>query len=256
MNFKITFLILFTQFLFAQEKPAVYTNDAKAYYNKSKIEYINKPTFCDLTINPDFTFSFYSRPEISCFTWHEIKGKWKKQKNIYTFLSQYEVIENGTRFTFSKDSTKKYLLKFRTDKKSELKNRTIKIEYMYDFNAQIDEVEKIMSFNQDNAIEIPFAEIPNLDKLAAIRIEYQLSQSEKRYSYITENKMINIKEKDIPNVVEIEFIEVQKKETVYRTTIGKLKDDKLEIVSSTKTKISLPEYLSEIGFEKYYELRK
>lgn len=256
MNFKSLFLILFTQCLFAQEKPIVYVNNAKAYRNKNFNWFSNERSFCDLSIFADSTFSFYSRPYISCSTWQEIRGKWKREKNIYTFLSQYEVTENDTRFTFSKDSTKKYLLKFKTDKKSELKNRSIKIQYIYDYYAKIDNVEKTMNFNPQNSIEIPFSEIPNLDKLASIRIEYYLNGNEKRYTYITENEVLNIKEKDIPNIVEIEFVEEPIKEIVYRTTLGKLEGKKLEIISSTKTKTSLPEYLTEIGFEKYYKLRK
>jgi len=254
MKLKILFFILFTQYLFSQEKSIVYVNSATAYYDKSINYFSNETTFCDLTIKSDFTFSFYSRPNVSCFTWKEIKGNWKKEKNIYTFSSQYEVKENDTRFTFSKDETKKYFLKFRTDKKAEMKNRNIKIEYMYDFYSKIDEVEKMMNFNQDNSIEIPFIDIPNLDKLAAIRIEYQLNSSEKRFAYITENKTINIRENDIPNIVEIEFVEFPKKETVYRTTIGKIENEQLEIVSSTLTKTSLPYNLREIGFEKYYKI--
>lgn len=254
MKIKIIFFILFTQYLFSQEKSILYVNDTNAYNNKSKNEFINEPTFCDLTINSDSTFSFYSRPNVSCLTWHEIKGKWKKKKNIYTFSSQYDVKENDIRFTFSKDSTKRYFLKFRTSTKSELKNRTIKIQYMYDFDAKIDVVEKIMTLNQDNSIEIPFVDIPNLEKLAAIRIEYQLNPSEKRFAYITENKIINRKENDIPNIVDIEFVEFPKIEIVYRTTIGKIKNEQLEIISSSLTKSSLPYYLEEIGFEKYYKI--
>ncbi|WP_264550158.1 hypothetical protein [Flavobacterium sp. N2820] len=256
MNLKAVILILFTQFLFAQEKPVVYENDAKAYYNKNYSWDSNELSFCDLTIAPDSTFSFYCRPYSSCFTWNEIRGKWKKEKNIYTFLSQYEVSENDTRFTFSKDSVKRYILNFKTDKKSELKNRSIKVEYVYDYDAKKDNIEKIMSFNNTNSIEIPFSEIPKHKKLASIRIEYYLGANEKRYAYITDGKITNEKEKDIPNIVEIEFIENPIKEIVYRTTIGKLENEKLEIVSSTKTKTSLPEYLIEIGFEKYYQLRK
>lgn len=256
MKIRILFFILFTQYLFSQEKPVVYVNDAKAYYNKNFSEFSNERSFCDLTISPDSTFSFYSRPNMSCFTWQEIKGKWKREKNVYTFLSQYEVKEEDTRLVFNSDSQKRFLLKFRTDKNSELKTRKIKIEYMYDFDAKIENVEKIMSFDEKNNIEIRFKDIPNLDKLASIRIEYQLSSSEKRYDYITENKTVNVREKDIPNVVEIEFVEEPKKEIVYRTTIGKLEGEKLEIVSNIKTKTSLPEYLGEISFEKYYELRK
>ena len=254
MKLKILFFILFTQYLFSQEKSVVYVNSAKAYYDKPKNYFSNETTFCDLTINSNFTFSFYSRPNLSCFTWKEIKGKWKKEKNIYTFSSQYEVKENDTRFTFSKDEKKRYFLKFRTDKKAELKNRNIEIEYMYDFDAKIEDVEKTMNFNQNNSIEIPFDEIPNLDKLASIRIKYELNSSEIRYAYITENKTVNIKEKDIPNVVEIEFVEFPKKEIVYRTTIGKIENEKLEIVSSKLTKPTLPYYLREIGFEKYYKI--
>mgnify|MGYP006177831171 CR=1 FL=1 len=130
MKFKLLYLILFPQLFFSQEEPLIYVNDSKAYYNKNYDWLSNESTYCDLTISPDSTFSFYSRPNSSCFTWHEIEGKWKKENNIYTFLSQYEVSENNTRLTFGKDLTKKYLLKFRTDKKSELKNRNIKIEYI------------------------------------------------------------------------------------------------------------------------------
>ena len=254
MKLYLLLFILIGQYSFSQEKTAVYVNDAKAYHNKTINYFSNEPTFCDLTINSDFTFSFYSRPNVSCFTWKEIKGNWKKKKNIYTFSSQYEVKENDTRFSFSQDTAKRYLLKFRTDKKSELKNRIIKIEFMYDFDAKLDEVEKTMTLNSNNSIEISFTEIPNIDKLAAIRIEYLLTSSEKRFGYITENKTVNVKEKDIPNVVEIEFVELPKKEIVYRTTIGKIENDQLEIVSSTLTKTSLPHYLKEIGFEKYYKI--
>ncbi|MCL9805757.1 hypothetical protein NAT51_12470 [Flavobacterium amniphilum] len=256
MNFKILLSILFTQFLIAQNKPVVYENDSNAYYNKDRNKLSYETTFCDLTLSPDSTFSFYHRPHISCFTWKEVKGKWKKKDNIYTFSSQYDVFENDTRKIFRKDSSEKYQLKFSTDKKSELKNRTIKVGYIYDFDSNLKNMETTMEFNQYDNIEIPFKEIPNHDKLASIRIDYQLSASEKRNTYITENRIVNKKEREIPNIVTIEFVEEPKKETVYRTTIGRLADETLEIISFEKTKTSLPEYLEEIGFERYYELRK
>lgn len=256
MRLIILFLFFFTQYLFSQEDPTVYENDSKAYYNEIFNEFSNERSFCDLSLFSNHTFSFYSRPHLSCSTWQEVKGNWTKRKNIYTFLSQYEVVENDTRFKFNSDSLKRYLLKFRTDKKSELKNRIIKIQFMYDFDSELDDINKTMSLNESDAIEIPFLGIFNQDKLASIRIEYQLSSSEKRYSYITENKTVNIKEKDIPNVIEIVFVEKPIKEIVYRTTVGKLEGERLEIISSTKTKPNLPEYLQEIGFEKYYQLRK
>lgn len=223
MNLKISFLVLFVQCLFAQNKPIVFVNNAKAYYgNNFNAEFLNEPSFCELTINPDSTFSFYSRPDVSCLTWKEVKGKWRKQKELYIFLSQYEIIENSTRFFFKQDSNNRYLLKFKTDKNSELKNRMMKIEYVYGFADKLDDFEKEFILNKDNSIEILFSDIPNLEKLASIRIEYQLRANEKRYQYITENKTINEKELDIPNVVEIEFIENPKKEIVYRTTKERL----------------------------------
>jgi len=256
MKIRIILVILFTQYLFSQEKPIVYENNAKAYYNKDFSEFSNERSFCDLTIFPDSTFSFYSRPYMSCFTWQEIKGIWKREKNVYTFLSQYEVEEEDTRLVFNSDPQERFLLKFRTDRDSELKNRKIKIEYIYDFDARIEDVERTMSFDKKDNIEIRFTDIPNLDKLASIRIKYQLSPGEKRDKYITENKIANVKKKNIPNVVEIEFVEKPKKEIVNRTTIGKVEGEKLEIVSNVKTKTSLPDYLEEINFEKYYELIK
>lgn len=256
MKFKLIFLILLSQSLFCQEKAVVYENDATAYWNKSRNEFSNEETYCDLTINPDSTFSFYSRPAMSCFTWHEIEGKWKKRNEIYTFSSQYEVSENDTRISYNQNSSKKFLLKFKTDKNSELMNRNIKIEYLYDFDSKLEDVEKSMNFNQNNIIEIQFSEIPNFDKLASIRILYLLNSKDRRDGYITKNKYVNVREVEIPNVVEIEFVEIPKKETIYRTTIAKLHNGKLEIISNDKTKTTLPEYLSEIGFEKYYNLRK
>lgn len=256
MRIKILFLFLFTQHLLSQEDPAVYENDSKAYYNQAFNEFSNERSFCDLTLFDNHTFSFYCRPHLSCSTWREVKGNWKKHKNTYTFLSQYEVVENDTRFTFNSDSLKRYLLKFQTDQKSDLKNRIIKIHYMYDYYSGLDDIEKTVSFNENSTIEIPFSQIPDQDKLASIRIEYQLSPSEKRYGYITESKTVNVKEKEIPNLVEIEFVEKPLKEIVYRTTVGRLEGERLEIISSSKTKTTLPEYLDEISFERYYQLRK
>lgn len=113
-----------------------------------------------------------------------------------------------------------------------------------------------MYIDQNNTIEILFKEIPNHKKLASIRIEYFLNSKEKRCGYITESEVVNVKEKDIPNIVEIEIIEKLIKETIYRTTIGKLDGQTLEIISSTKTSTSLHDYVKEIEFEKFYELSK
>ncbi|RED26691.1 hypothetical protein BD847_0613 [Flavobacterium cutihirudinis] len=257
MNLKIVFLILFNQYLIAQNKPDVYVNYTKqAVENMSDVEFISQSTFCEIDIFSNSTFRFISRPYISCLTWREIKGNWEKNNDIYKFLSQYEVIENDLRFKFKSDTTQKYLLKFKTDKNSGLRNRKIKIQFMYNFNDKISDIDREYVLNENNSVEIPFLEIPNLEKLASFRVEYQLNVNEKRFGYITENKITNLKEKDIPNIIEIEFVEIPNKEIVYRTTLGRIKDRKLEIISSDKTKTTLPDYFDEIAFEKYYEIQE
>lgn len=257
LKFKVLFLILLTQCVFAQNKPLVFRNNIGAYHDYvSDFDNLNELTFSEITINPNSTFSFYSRPYVSCLTWKEVKGKWKKQNELYMFFSQYEIVENDTRFFLKQDSNNRYLFRFKTDKNSELKNRMIKIEYVYDFDDKLDDFEKEFILNQDNSVEILFSEIPNLEKLASIKVDYQLSVNKRRYAYITENKTVNLKESDIPNVIEIEFIEKPKKEIVYRTIKGKIDNGKLEIISSEKTKSKLPDCSQEIGFERYYELEK
>lgn len=103
---------------------------------------------------------------------------------------------------------------------------------------------------------ILFKDVPNLDKIAALRIEYLLNFTEKRYTYLTENKTVNIKENDLPNIINVEFIERPKKEIVYRTITALVKKDKLKIISISKTKTTLPDYKSEIQFEESYSLKK
>jgi hypothetical protein len=189
-----------------------------------------------VTLNPDKTFEFWSRPHTSCFTWHEYKGTWRKEKDTLIFSDQYEVKEEDTKASYKNDSRQSFLISFKTDKNSVLRNRKIKVQYVYDYDANLDEPEVIFDIKSDNAIEIPFKNIANFKKLSAIRIEYELNSKETRYNYLTQNNLLNNKKRDVPNIINVEFVERPKKEIVYRTIRGAIKKDTLVIVSITKTK--------------------
>jgi hypothetical protein len=88
-------------------------------------------------------------------------------------------------------------------------------------------------------------------------VEYPWNENENRIAYLTENKYLNKKEVDIPNVINVEFVEIPNKEIVYRTTKGIIQQDKLFIISSTKTKASLPDRRREmLVFDSIYPLKK
>ncbi|MFD1258719.1 hypothetical protein ACFQ3S_18070 [Mucilaginibacter terrae] len=261
-----TILIFFGQILFAQNKLVTYSNLQNAYYNKDTSNAVKdgplkglaflEPKVNEITLNTDSTFDFWSRPNVSCFTWRKYKGTWKKSRDTVLFYDNFEVVENDVRVIYKKNNEPIYHIRFFTDKNSELNNRVIKVQYIYDFNFHLEDIEKLFYLNVNNEIEIPFQDILNRDKLAAVRIEYLLDNKQKRFSYLTQNGTVNIKESDLPNVIGVEFVENPKKEIVYRTIKGLVKNGAMVIVSTIKSKISLPDYHSEIMFEKSYTLDK
>jgi hypothetical protein len=261
-----TILIFFGQILFAQNKLVTYSNPQNTYYNKDTSNSVKEgplkgvaffePKVNEITLNNDSTFDFYSRPNVSCFTWQEYKGTWKKSKDTILFYDNYEVVENDVRVIYKKNNEHKYHIHFFTDKKSELKNKEIKIEYVYDYSAHLKDVEKLLHLNKNNELEISFQDISSIYKLAAIRIEYLLNDNQKRFGYLTQNKILNIKNGNLANIIKVEFVENPKKEIVYRTIKGLVQNGALVIVSTTKSKITLPDYHSEIMFEKSYALDK
>ena len=264
----VAFISIFVstrQTTYGQNKAITFSNDWNAYYSKTRPKdtlrglagfRFFEPKINEITLNPDATFEFWSRPNVSCFTWHSYKGTWKRDKDTLVFSDNYQVEENDTKATYKRDSRQEFVLTFKTDKDSLLKNKDIKIQYEYDFDAHIDSPEKIFTLNENNSIVIPYKDIPNFDKLAAIRIEYLLNYTEKRYNYLTENKTINRKEGDVPNLIEVEFVEKPKKEIVYRTITAFVKNDLLKIISNSKTKTVLPDYYRDIEFEDSYSLTK
>lgn len=259
----IVILLSVGQTTYGQTKAIKFSNNLNAYYNHTRPKdtlllglRFFEPKINEITLYPDATFEFWSRPNVSCFTWHSYKGTWKKNSDTLVFSDNYQVDENDTKATYKRDSRQEFVLTFKTDKGSLLKNKSIKIQYEYDYDAHIDSPEKTFSLDANNSIIIPFKDIPNLNKLAAIRIEYLLNYTEKRYNYLTENKTINVKQVDVPNIIDVEFLERPKKEIVYRAIKAVVKNDTLKIISSSKTKIILPDYYRDIEFEDSYSLNK
>ena len=256
---RLLFVIFLTLSLLAahgQSKHITYSNDLNSYENKLNKDAFFEAKINEITLNTDSTFEFWSRPNISCFTWHQYKGTWKKVKDTILFHDNYEVIETDMRATYKKDNKPRYIINFLTDKNSELKNKAIRIQYTYDFNAHLEDIEKTFYINANNVVEIPFDNIPNINYMAAFRLEYLLNDKAKRYGYLTENKFANLRNGDLPNVIRVVLIENPKIEIVYRTIKGFIKNNVLEIVSTFKNKTALPDYNGEIIFEKSYQLNK
>lgn len=240
-----------------QDKAISYSNAANAYYGKqAHLQNTFVYKINEITLNPDSTFAFWSRPHLSCFTWRGYKGTWKRNKDTLLFFDNYQVEEIDTKVNYRRDARQEFVITFRTDKNSALKNRGIKIQYEYDYDAHLDSPEKIFILDPNNSVIIPFGDVPNLDKLSAIRIEYLLEDTEKRYEYLTENKVINNRQTDVPNIINVEFVEKPRKEIVYREIKGAVKNDTLIIVSSAKTRTLLPDYYPDIEFETGYTVNK
>lgn len=258
---KLALIIFFlsTNQIFGQEKALTYTNNTNSYHNKENLTKFNEPTINDITIHPNGSFEFHSRPETSCLLWKSYKGKWKKENNTISFFDEYDLMEKNILFHFNRNTEDTFTIKFYTDKKSKLKNKEVLIEYVYDFESHLKDAEKTYTLNEDNIIKIPYQDIPNLEKLASLRIAYHLNNNNNnlRYDgYITENEMVNQKFGSIPNLVEVEFIENPKKETIHRTTKGILKDNTLLIISTIKTKTKLNDFRKTLNFEKVYTLNQ
>lgn len=250
----ITILFLFGLQALGQTYPLTFTNRGKPIVMAWDTFYSQRVH--EITLNPDSTYAFWSRPHVSCFTWHQYKGTWKKEMDTVFFYDHYEIAENDTRAIYKKDSRKSFFISFKTDRNAELKNKIVNVQFVYDYNARLRDSGAAFSMGANNTIEIPFDKIQNLSQLASIRIEYQLNAGEKRYSHLTENNTVNIKEKEIPNVINVEFVESPKKETVYRTIIAVIQKNTLAIVSSNKTKTTLQDFNRDIEFEGSYTLNK
>jgi hypothetical protein len=253
--FAIIISLVIGHSVFGQKTPISYVN-----YENDK-EYTESPfpdwdeRICEITLKSKTEFVFWSRPSYSsCLTWREYNGTWKKKNDTLIFSDQYEVVESDARFTFSTENQNKYYqLEFRTDKNSKLADKNIEIQFIYDYDADLEDIKHEMELDDDFNIKIQFNDIPNRKKLASIRYKYFLPNGEKRYGYITENQTVNKKESELPNQIGIIFVEKPKKEIIYRITKAILIDDRIKIISKEKNKSDLPDYTGEIEFKEVYE---
>jgi hypothetical protein len=253
--FAIIISLTIGQSSFGQKTPISYVN-----YEKDN-DSIENPLIdwddriSEITLETKKKFVFWSRPSaISCSTWREYNGTWKRKNDTIIFSDQYEISESDARFDFSnRKDENNYLLKFKTDQNSILSDKKIEIQFVYDYDADIDDIELKMELENDFSLRIPFKTIPNRKKLASIRYEYFLPNGEKRFGYISESNTVNVKEKELPNSVIITFVEKPKTETIYRKTKAIFEDDKIRIISKNKTKSDLPDYVGEIKFKEIYE---
>src|SRR5262245_27257556 len=98
------------QAIYGQDKAITFSNILNAYYNNTNTKdtllgfRFFEPKINEIILNPDATFEFWSRPNMSCFTWHSYKGTWKKNNDTLLFYDNYQVEENDTKATYKRDS--------------------------------------------------------------------------------------------------------------------------------------------------------
>lgn len=127
---------------------------------------------------------------------------------------------------------------------------------MYNFDDKLDDIENVFHIGKHNTLSIPFNVIPYYNQLATIKIVYQLNATEKRVSYLTENNTISVKKGDLPNIINVVFVERPKKEIVYRVTKAITQNNRIVIISTIKTNATLPDYYKTLEFENDYSLNK
>jgi len=251
--FAIIISLIIGQSAFGQNTPISFVNYADNKEN-SEILFELDERISEITLKTENEFEFWSRPNVSCLTWREYNGTWKRENDTIIFFDQYDVMENDVKFTFQNNpNNEKFKIYFATDKNSELKKTEIKIQFVYDYDADLKDIDLKANLDNSGNIEIPFTNIPNLKDLASIRYELILPNNHKRYGYITENNTVNKKQKDLQNCIEVTLVEQPKKETIFRVTKAILMDGKLKVISSSKTKSYLPDYMSELVFKEVYE---
>ncbi len=241
--------------VFGQKTPISYVNNERAKDSSAMgIGWDERISEITLKSQTEFEFRSFPMPS-SCLTWREYSGTWKKQNDTLVFSDQYELIENDTRLKFvKKPNDNYYTLNFKTDKNSDLRNKEIVIKLVYDYDSGFKSKKLDLELNDENFLIIPFNKIPDRNQLASFRYEYLLTDSDKRYGYITESNTVNEKENELPNFIEITIVEVPKKEIVYRTTKAIITANKLKIVSTEKTESDLTDYNENLAFKENYAI--
>lgn len=247
----LSILFLLAQRASAQMIPLTFLNYPATY---SKVTGVKVH---EIKINPDSSFTYRSVPLIGCKPWYVWKGTWNKKEDTLLLTDNYELEEDNVRVNYQKDSSASFRIHFKTDKNVLLTPKTVYTRYYWDFGTRGEDSVVELNIGDMSTLVIPFSSIPHFDKLSAMAVEYPWNAKENRIAYLTENKFLNRKEVDIPNVINVEFVEIPKKEIVYRTTKCMIQKEKLIIISSTKTKSTLPERRREmLEFDPTYPLKK
>ncbi|NRD24896.1 hypothetical protein HNV10_16700 [Winogradskyella litoriviva] len=245
--------ILIGQSVFGQKTPISFVNDSRIENNQG---WTIDNKISEITLKTNNEFEFWSRPVInSCLTWREYNGTWEKKNDTIIFYDQYELKASDSKFRFSSNEQNEfYYLKFKTDKDSDLTNKNINIAFVFDLGSEEwDFEEREMTLEDDFSLKIPFENIPNIDKLASIRFLYYLENGEKRFEFISADETVTIKEKVLPNWIEVTLIEQPEKEIVKRITKAILIDNKIRIISSKKNNTNLADETPELIFKEFYE---
>ena len=244
--------ILIGQSVFGQKTPISYINDSRIENNQG---WAIDNKISEITLKTNNEFVFWCRPVINtCSTWRKYDGNWKKINDTIIFYDQYELKANDSKFRFSSNSQNDfYHLKFKPDKGSELTNKNINISFVYDLGSEDWDFQRHeMTLEYNFSLKIPFENIPNIKKLASIHFLYYLENGEKRFGFISEDETLTIKEKELPNIIEVTLIEQPEKEIVKRITKGILIDDKIKIISTHKNKPKLKDETPELIFKEFY----
>lgn len=253
MKALILFFSFIPTFLLGQlEESKTFTNDTPIPIEKLNLfdAEINQ-----ITLNPDSTFQFYSIVGVSCFAWRDFSGKWLNINDTIFFFYNYEITERDIKFEYDKIGDKPfYEVSFHTDKNSTLVNRNVKVQYVYDFEAEIENVNQQFKLDLNNTLHIPFSEIPNHKQLASIKIEYWLNDKEKREDYITESILVNLRRGDLPNIIHCLIIEKPRTEQIKYELKGLIEDENLRIVSFRKTESDIKDLHGQFIFQNIYHL--
>lgn len=239
--------------VFSQVYPATFSNyEIKDSLIINDVSFYWDEGIKEIILNSDKEFTFAKRPTISCFTWKDYKGKWKLENDTILFTDQIEIKERDVVFSFSNDNEFEYKIKFKTDRGAKLYNKQIEIEFIYDFDSKLKNFKIKKELDNDFNLKIPFNEVPNRKSLASIKYDYLFRKDDKRNGYITESQVLNRKEKELQNNIQVIIIEKPRKETILRTTKGILKENKIIIITSEKSKSTLVDYSDELYFKDFY----
>lgn len=254
--FYIVFLIS-SNILFSQIFPTYFINHERNNSNQQNLILSDwDERICEIELQADNKFTFKSKPSyISCLSWREYNGDWKKSNDTITFLDKHKIYERNEKLIFSNSPENKfYLLKFQTDTNLKLTKRKIKIWLIYDFDSKLKDVELKMKLKKDFTLKIPFNKIKHISEIASIKYEYILPNGEKRTGYtIPDNTSINKKPRKANNHIIITLVENPRIDTIYRTTKGIISKKEIRIISTNKTKSDISDYYSNLAFKEYYK---